>query len=171
MSEIGIGLGSSHIRHGSNIGQPLTRREGVLKVTGAARYAADNHPDGLVHMAVVRATMPRARVVFVLIALGVRSFLDRASLTNPPGGKEPPNQEEEAREKALEQKRAARAERLKRAEVAEKKAVPATLSSAQYNTGCGTGKPSAASARITRYSRSTACAEGSNLPGGLRRKT
>ena len=38
-----------HVRHGSNSGQPLTRRDGVLKVTGAATYAADNHPDGLLH--------------------------------------------------------------------------------------------------------------------------
>ena len=27
-------------------GQPLTRRDGILKVTGRARYAADNHPAG-----------------------------------------------------------------------------------------------------------------------------
>ena len=38
-----------HIRHGSNIGQPLTRRDGVLKVTGGAPYAADNHPAGMLH--------------------------------------------------------------------------------------------------------------------------
>ena len=30
-----------HLRHGSNSGQPLTRRDGVLKVTGKARFAAD----------------------------------------------------------------------------------------------------------------------------------
>ena len=39
----------SHIRHGSNIGQPLTRQDGLLKVTGAAKYAADNNPAGLAH--------------------------------------------------------------------------------------------------------------------------
>ncbi|MBV9777536.1 MAG: hypothetical protein JO143_10845, partial [Acetobacteraceae bacterium] len=39
----------AHIRHGSNSGQGLTRREGLLKVTGAARYAADNHPPGMLH--------------------------------------------------------------------------------------------------------------------------
>ena len=32
-------------RHGSNSGQPLTRRDGELKVTGRATFAADNHPD------------------------------------------------------------------------------------------------------------------------------
>ena len=34
-----------------------------------------------------------------------------------------------------------------------------------------TGTSVPASAVITRYSRSTACAEGSSLPGGLRRST
>ena len=28
---------SNQIRHGSSIGQPLTRRDGILKVTGAAK--------------------------------------------------------------------------------------------------------------------------------------
>ena len=37
----------THTRHGSNVGQPLTRREGTLKVTGAATFAADNHPEGM----------------------------------------------------------------------------------------------------------------------------
>ena len=35
----------------------------------------------------------------------------------------------------------------------------------------GTGKPCAWSALMTRNSRSTACADGSSLPGGLRRST
>lgn len=34
------------IRHGSSIGQPLTRRDGPLKVTGQARFSADNLPPG-----------------------------------------------------------------------------------------------------------------------------
>jgi hypothetical protein len=33
-----------YARHGSNSGQPLTRRDGVLKVTGRATYAADGSP-------------------------------------------------------------------------------------------------------------------------------
>ncbi|HKM71281.1 MAG TPA: hypothetical protein VJX94_14725 [Stellaceae bacterium] len=45
--EITLAQAPRHVRHGSNIGQPLTRRDGVLKVTGAARYAADNHPAGM----------------------------------------------------------------------------------------------------------------------------
>ena len=41
MPEISLTQTPAHVRHGSNIGQPLTRREGVLKVRGEARYAAD----------------------------------------------------------------------------------------------------------------------------------
>ena len=37
---------ASRTRFGSNSGQPMTRRDGVLKVTGAATFAADNHPEG-----------------------------------------------------------------------------------------------------------------------------
>ena len=44
MPEITLAQAAAHVRHGSNIGQPLTRRDGVLKVTGGARYAADHHP-------------------------------------------------------------------------------------------------------------------------------
>ncbi len=36
-------------RHGSSIGQPLTRRDGFLKVTGGATFAADNRPEGMLH--------------------------------------------------------------------------------------------------------------------------
>src|SRR5271166_5801889 len=53
---------TAHIRHGSNIGQPLTRREGVLKVTGAARYAADNHPPGMLHAVLAVSSIARGRV-------------------------------------------------------------------------------------------------------------
>jgi xanthine dehydrogenase YagR molybdenum-binding subunit len=62
MSEIDIRLASPHIRHGSNIGQNLTRREGVLKVTGAARYAADNHPPGLLYAVLAVSSIARGRV-------------------------------------------------------------------------------------------------------------
>ena len=47
MSEIALNQAPAHLRQGSNIGQAFTRREGVLKVTGGARYAADNHPEGM----------------------------------------------------------------------------------------------------------------------------
>src|SRR5437879_10035352 len=45
------------------IGRAMRRREDPRLVTGRGCYAADNRPEGLVHMAVVRAGMPRARVV------------------------------------------------------------------------------------------------------------
>ena len=51
MSDIALNLAPAHLRHGSNIGQPLTRRDGILKVTGAATYAADNHPPGMLYAA------------------------------------------------------------------------------------------------------------------------
>ncbi|WP_342362179.1 xanthine dehydrogenase family protein molybdopterin-binding subunit [Terrarubrum flagellatum] len=52
----------AHRRHGSNIGQPLTRRDGVLKVTGAARYAADNHPPGMLYAVMAVSSVARGRV-------------------------------------------------------------------------------------------------------------
>ncbi|MFZ0606277.1 MAG: xanthine dehydrogenase family protein molybdopterin-binding subunit [Xanthobacteraceae bacterium] len=57
-----------HIRRGSNIGQPLTRRDGVLKVTGAAKYAADNHPPGMLYAVLATASIARGRVAFLDIA-------------------------------------------------------------------------------------------------------
>src|SRR6202042_1543452 len=63
----------AHARHGSNnsgssIGQPLTRREGVLKVTGRARYAADNHPPGMLHAVLAVSSIARGRVAFLDVA-------------------------------------------------------------------------------------------------------
>jgi xanthine dehydrogenase YagR molybdenum-binding subunit len=51
-----------HTRHGSNAGQPITRRDGVLKVTGEARYAADNHPAGMLHAVLAGSRIARGRV-------------------------------------------------------------------------------------------------------------
>ena len=62
MPEISAYPGPRHIRHGSNIGQPLTRRDGVLKVTGAARYAADNHPPGMLYAVLAVSSIARGRV-------------------------------------------------------------------------------------------------------------
>ena len=58
----------STIRHGSNIGQPMTRREGILKVTGKATYAADNNPPGLLHAVCAVSTISRGRVTALDIA-------------------------------------------------------------------------------------------------------
>lgn len=60
--------GPVHIRHGSNIGQPQTRREGILKVTGAALYAADHHPPGMLHAAMAVSTVARGRVASLDLA-------------------------------------------------------------------------------------------------------
>ena len=49
MPEIALSQTPAHVRHGANIGQPLTRREGRLKVTGAAKYAADQHLPGMLY--------------------------------------------------------------------------------------------------------------------------
>lgn len=51
-----------HGRHGSNSGQPLTRRDGLLKVTGRATYAADNHFDGMLYAVTAVSRIARGRV-------------------------------------------------------------------------------------------------------------
>jgi xanthine dehydrogenase YagR molybdenum-binding subunit len=55
-------------RYGSSIGQPLTRRDGRLKVTGEARYAADNHPLGMLHAVLAVSSIARGRVSFLDVA-------------------------------------------------------------------------------------------------------
>ena len=62
MPEITLTRAPAHLRHGSNIGQPLTRRDGILKVTGAARYAADNHPPGMLYAVLAVSSIARGRV-------------------------------------------------------------------------------------------------------------
>jgi xanthine dehydrogenase YagR molybdenum-binding subunit len=51
-----------HRRFGSNAGQPLTRLDGLLKVTGRATYAADNHPDGMLYAVAAVSSIARGRV-------------------------------------------------------------------------------------------------------------
>ena len=51
-----------HQRHGSSIGQPLTRRDGHLKVTGTATFAADNHPAGMLYAVIATASIARGTV-------------------------------------------------------------------------------------------------------------
>jgi xanthine dehydrogenase YagR molybdenum-binding subunit len=65
MPEIALAQSPAHVRHGSNIGQPLTRLDGVLKVTGAARYAADNHPPGMLYAVMAVSSIARGRVAFL----------------------------------------------------------------------------------------------------------
>ena len=53
---------TQYMRHGSSIGQPLTRRDGELKVTGAAQFAADNHPANMAYAVIVESKIARGRV-------------------------------------------------------------------------------------------------------------
>src|ERR1700720_424839 len=63
--EISLTRDPAHLRHGSNIGQPLTRRDGVLKVKGEARYPADNHHSGMLHAVLAVSSIARGRVTFL----------------------------------------------------------------------------------------------------------
>jgi xanthine dehydrogenase YagR molybdenum-binding subunit len=62
---ISLTQSAAHTRHGSNIGQPLTRRDGILKVRGEARYAADNHPPGMLYAVLAVSSIARGRVTFL----------------------------------------------------------------------------------------------------------
>jgi xanthine dehydrogenase YagR molybdenum-binding subunit len=75
MPDTNLAQAPANLRHGSSIGQPLTRRDGVLKVTGKARYAADNHPTGMLHAALAVSAIARGRV----------TFLDVQAAKNHPG--------------------------------------------------------------------------------------
>jgi xanthine dehydrogenase YagR molybdenum-binding subunit len=68
MPEIALTQIPIHIRHGSNIGQPLTRRDGALKVTGAAKYAADQHPPGMLYAVLAVSSIARGRVAHLDVA-------------------------------------------------------------------------------------------------------
>ena len=65
MSDLPLTQAPAHIRMGSSIGQPLTRREGVLKVTGSARFAADNHPPGMLFAVMAVSSIARGRVTYL----------------------------------------------------------------------------------------------------------
>jgi xanthine dehydrogenase YagR molybdenum-binding subunit len=68
MLELVLSQTPAHVRQGSNIGQPHTRREGVLKVTGAAKYAADHHPSGMLYAVLAVSGIARGRVAFLDVA-------------------------------------------------------------------------------------------------------
>src|SRR5215470_11176167 len=75
-----------HLRHGSNLGQPLTRRDGVLKVTGRARYAADNHPPGMLYAVLAVSAIARGQVTFLDVETAKRhpGVVDIMTPTNRP---------------------------------------------------------------------------------------
>ena len=68
MSDLTLTQDPAHLRMGSSIGQPITRREGVLKTTGAARFAADNHPAGMAHAVMAVSSIARGRVTALDVA-------------------------------------------------------------------------------------------------------
>ena len=51
-------------------GQPVTRVDGRLKVTGKALYAADNPAPDLVYAALVCSTIARGTVLYLLLKTG-----------------------------------------------------------------------------------------------------
>ncbi len=85
-------------RFGSERGQPPTRRDGLLKVTGRAAYAADTRPDGLLHAVIAPSRIARGRVVSLDVAAakahpGVVEVLtpaNRPPLFHDPNEKMPP---------------------------------------------------------------------------------
>lgn len=89
---------TANVRHGSNIGQPLTRRDGELKVTGRAPYAADHRPPGLAHAALAVSTIARGRVVALDVAaakahpgvIEVMTPANRPALAQDPDAKHHP---------------------------------------------------------------------------------
>jgi xanthine dehydrogenase YagR molybdenum-binding subunit len=70
--DIRLNQAPAHQRHGSNIGQPLTRRDGILKVTGKAPYAADQHPKGMLYAVIAASHIARGRVTFLDVAAAKR---------------------------------------------------------------------------------------------------
>lgn len=86
------------LRFGSTAGQPLTRRDGVQKVTGRATYAADNHPQGMLHAVFAPSRIARGRVTSLNVAAakahpGVVEVLtpaNRPPLAHDPEEKIPP---------------------------------------------------------------------------------
>src|ERR1700681_4047444 len=72
MRETSLPRAPADLRHGSSIGQPRPRRDGVLKVKGEARYAADNHPPGMLHAVLAVSGIARGRVSFLDVAAAKR---------------------------------------------------------------------------------------------------
>jgi xanthine dehydrogenase YagR molybdenum-binding subunit len=72
MAEIHLTQTPGRLRHGSNIGQPLTRRDGLLKVTGHAQYAADRHLQNMLFAVLAVSSIARGRVTLLDIAAAKR---------------------------------------------------------------------------------------------------
>src|ERR1700674_1029708 len=91
--EISLTRDPAHARHGSNIGQPLTPRDAMLKVKGEARYAADNHPPGMLYAVLAVSQIARGRVSFLDIqaAKGHPGVIEVMTPTNRPALAEDPD--------------------------------------------------------------------------------
>ncbi|GBQ86603.1 hypothetical protein GCM10007866_21390 [Gluconobacter albidus] len=48
--------------HSVKIGQPISRIDGLAKVTGQARYAAEPHPAGMLYGFIVNSAITRGRI-------------------------------------------------------------------------------------------------------------
>lgn len=98
MSETTLAPTGPRSRHGSSIGQPLTRRDGFMKVTGSARYAADNNPAGMLYAVLATSRIPRGRVVSLDVdaakrhtgVVDVMTPLHRPDLASDPDAKTNP---------------------------------------------------------------------------------
>jgi xanthine dehydrogenase YagR molybdenum-binding subunit len=82
---------------GSSIGRPIDRVDGLLKVTGQARYAVDVSIDGLAHAVLVRSTSTKGRVTEVDTAAaeaapGVIAVLTHHNAPRLPYAEPPPGQ-------------------------------------------------------------------------------
>jgi xanthine dehydrogenase YagR molybdenum-binding subunit len=76
----------AHLRHASNIGQPLSRRDGILKVTGRAPFAADRHLPKMLFAVLAVSSIARGRVTFLDVAAAMRhpGVVDVMTPTNKP---------------------------------------------------------------------------------------
>ncbi|AAW61236.1 hypothetical protein [Gluconobacter oxydans] len=50
--------------HSAKIGQPVSRIDGLAKVTGQARYAAEPHPAGMLYGFIVNSPIAQRRSPF-----------------------------------------------------------------------------------------------------------
>ena len=96
--ELNLSRDPAHLRHGSTIGQPLSRIDGLAKVTGRARYAADNNPSGMLYAVLAVSSIARGRVVSLDVdaakahpgVVAVMTSANRPPLQADPDGKPNP---------------------------------------------------------------------------------
>ncbi|RAJ87898.1 xanthine dehydrogenase YagR molybdenum-binding subunit [Chitinophaga dinghuensis] len=82
------------MRQDKNVGKPLDRVDGRLKVTGGAKYFADNHMEDLQHACLVCSTIASGRIKSIdtkaaLHAPGVLDVVSHLNTAPAPGYKQP----------------------------------------------------------------------------------